>query len=48
MNVEFRASFAKDLKNISKKDVLKRVREMIELDSQPSGYFGPQEAQGRQ
>lgn len=30
MNVEFRASFAKDLKNISKKDVLKRVREAIE------------------
>lgn len=30
MNVEFRASFAKDLKNISKKDVLKQVREAIE------------------
>lgn len=30
MNVKFRASFAKDLKNISNKDILKRVREAIE------------------
>jgi mRNA interferase RelE/StbE len=30
VNVEFRASFAKDLKNISNKDLLKRVRETIE------------------
>jgi mRNA interferase RelE/StbE len=30
VNVEFRASFAKDLKNISNKDILKRVRETIE------------------
>lgn len=30
MNVEFRASFAKDLKNISNKDLLRRVRETIE------------------
>lgn len=43
MNVEFRASFAKDLKNISNKDILKRVREAIEeieLANKRSGYFG--------
>jgi mRNA interferase RelE/StbE len=30
VNVEFRASFAKDLKNISNNELLKRVRETIE------------------
>lgn len=30
MNVEFRASFAKDLKNISNNGLLTRVRETIE------------------
>ena len=30
MNVEFRASFARDLKNINNKDLLRRVRETIE------------------
>lgn len=30
MNVEFRASFAKDLKKIRNKDLLKRARETIE------------------
>jgi mRNA interferase RelE/StbE len=30
VNVQFRASFAKDLKKISNKDILKHVRESIE------------------
>lgn len=31
MNVQFRASFLKDLRNIKNKNVLNRVKEIIEL-----------------
>ncbi len=30
MNVEFRASFSRDLKNVKTKELLKRIRETIE------------------
>lgn len=30
MNVQFRASFAKDLRNIHDKDILRRIKETIE------------------
>jgi mRNA interferase RelE/StbE len=43
VNVQFRASFAKDLKKISNKDILKRVRESIE---QIERAAGPSEIHG--
>ena len=37
MNVQFRASFARDLKKISNKDILQHVRETIEqIERAPS------------
>ncbi|HSB11501.1 MAG TPA: type II toxin-antitoxin system RelE/ParE family toxin [Blastocatellia bacterium] len=43
MNVQFRASFAKDLKKISNKDILNNVRETID---QIGRAPGPQDISG--